>query len=94
MAHAPGGRRELLVKSLPEEAAVVLRIQDTGPGIAPEVRDRLFDPFYTTKPDGMGMGLSICRSILTAHGGSINATSEPGEGTTFEVTIPFIKEVG
>ncbi|MBZ9605672.1 sensor histidine kinase [Phyllobacterium chamaecytisi] len=94
MAHAPGGKRELLVKSLSEEAAVVLRIQDTGPGIPPEVRDRLFDPFYTTKPDGMGMGLSICRSILTAHGGSINATSEPGAGTTFEVTIPFTKEVG
>ena len=71
-----------------------MKIQDTGPGIPPEVRDKLFAPFYTTKPDGMGMGLSICRSILTAHGGSINATSEPGAGTTFEFTIPFNKEVG
>ncbi|CAN7656185.1 ATP-binding protein [Phyllobacterium sp. LjRoot231] len=94
MAHAPGGRRELLVKSLAEESAIVLKIHDTGPGIPPEVRDKLFDPFYTTKPDGMGMGLSICRSILTAHGGSISATSELGAGTTFEFTIPFIKEVG
>ncbi|MBZ9602367.1 ATP-binding protein, partial [Phyllobacterium chamaecytisi] len=51
-------------------------------------------PFYTTKPDGMGMGLSICRSILTAHGGSISASSEPGSGTTFEFTIPFNREVG
>ncbi|TXR48402.1 sensor histidine kinase [Phyllobacterium endophyticum] len=94
MAHVPESRRELLVRSSREESAVLFSVHDTGPGIPPEIASNLFDPFYTTKPDGMGMGLSICRSILTVHGGGINASSEPGAGTTFEFTIPFNREIG
>jgi two-component system sensor kinase FixL len=94
MAHGAQGQRELTVKTSQEESAIMFRVRDTGPGIPLEVRDNLFNPFFTTKPDGMGMGLSICRSILTAHGGSISASSEPGAGTTFEFTIPFNREVG
>ncbi|MBB3144212.1 signal transduction histidine kinase, partial [Phyllobacterium trifolii] len=77
-----------------EERAALVKIHDNGPGLTPETRKKLFSPFYTTKPDGMGMGLSICRSILTAHGGSISASSEPGAGTTFEFTIPLKQGTG
>jgi signal transduction histidine kinase len=94
MAHVPESRRELLVKSSREESAILFSVHDTGPGILPEISDKLFDPFYTTKPDGMGMGLSICRSILAGHGGNISASSEPGAGTTFEFTIPVNREIG
>jgi two-component system sensor kinase FixL len=94
MAHGAQGQRELTVKTSKEDSAIMFRVRDTGPGIPLEVRDNLFNPFFTTKPDGMGMGLSICRSILTAHGGSISASSEPGAGTTFEFTIPINREVG
>ncbi|CAN7211136.1 ATP-binding protein [Phyllobacterium sp. LjRoot231] len=94
MAHAAGNTRKLLIESFAEERAALVKIHDNGPGLTPETRKKLFSPFYTTKPDGMGMGLSICRSIVNAHGGSINATSEPGAGTTFEFTIPFIEEAG
>jgi two-component system sensor kinase FixL len=94
MAHAAGNTRKLLIETFAEERAALVKIHDNGPGLTPETRKKLFSPFYTTKPDGMGMGLSICRSILTAHGGSISASSEPGAGTTFEFTIPFNREVG
>ncbi|RCW77087.1 PAS domain-containing sensor histidine kinase, partial [Phyllobacterium bourgognense] len=92
MAHAAGNTRKLLIETFAEERSALVKIHDNGPGLTPEVRDNLFDPFYTTKPDGMGMGLSICRSIVTAHGGSISASSKPGAGTTFEFTIPLEKE--
>jgi signal transduction histidine kinase len=91
MAHAAGNTRKLLIETFAEERSALVKIHDNGPGLTPEVRDNLFDPFYTTKPDGMGMGLSICRSIVTAHGGSIRASSQPGAGTTFEFTIPLEK---
>ena len=63
-------------------------VADTGPGIAPEMADRLFDAFASTKSDGMGLGLSICRTIVEAHGGRIKAMPEPGGGTRFEFTLP------
>ena len=63
-------------------------IQDSGPGLKPESLDRLFDAFYTTKPGGMGMGLSICRSIIKAHGGRMWATPNLPHGAVFQLTLP------
>ena len=67
---------------------LLLAVEDAGLGVEPEKMDRLFSPFYTTKPDGMGMGLSICRSIVDAHGGELRAARNVGPGMTFEFTIP------
>ena len=72
--------------------AVEVTVQDTGPGMAPEVIERAFDSFFTTKPHGMGLGLSICRSMVEAHGGQLWASSKEGVGTTFHFTLPTAKE--
>ena len=63
-------------------------MRDSGPGLGRENLDRLFTPFYTTKPQGMGMGLAICRSIVEAHGGRLWATANDGPGATFQFTLP------
>lgn len=69
---------------------IVVEIRDNGPGIAPDQMPKLFDAFFTTKAEGMGMGLSICKSIIDAHGGRIWATSEPGSGAAFNLSLPSI----
>ncbi|OON62856.1 hypothetical protein B0920_05325 [Massilia sp. KIM] len=81
------GLPRLTVASRNEDGAVLLQVQDNGPGIAPEAAAQVFDPFYSTKPDGMGMGLAICRSIMTMHGGSI-ALRESAAGCCFELRLP------
>jgi signal transduction histidine kinase len=63
-------------------------VEDSGIGLDPNTRDKIFDSFYTTKPGGMGMGLSICRSILQAHGGRLWATPKDGPGTSFHFILP------
>jgi C4-dicarboxylate-specific signal transduction histidine kinase len=73
---------------------VLVVIEDAGIGMADELVDRLFTPFYTTKPQGMGLGLSICRSIVEAHGGHIWACRNAGSGMTFKFTIPVLPESG
>ena len=82
-------RRELRVttRALPGEGLVEIAVADTGPGLAPEVAERLFQPFVTTKAHGMGVGLSICRTIVEAHGGKILAESRKGQGTCFRFTL-------
>jgi signal transduction histidine kinase len=88
MADTADTPRELLIRSTrdgPEE--VVVAVQDLGTGIDPEIEDKLFSPFLTTKPNGMGMGLSICRSIIEAHGGRVWASRNRGPGTTFHFTL-------
>jgi signal transduction histidine kinase len=81
--------REVLITTTRTELNVVcLGVQDTGPGLSAETLSRLFDPFYTTKPDGMGMGLSICRSIIEDHGGRLWATPHEPRGALFQFTIP------
>jgi C4-dicarboxylate-specific signal transduction histidine kinase len=67
---------------------VLIAVEDSGPGLAPETMDRLFDAFYTTKPDGLGMGLSICRSIVDAHGGRLWASPRSPRGALFQFTVP------
>jgi len=71
-----------------EPEGVCVAVRDTGHGLRPESLPRLFEPFYTTKPDGMGMGLSICRSIIEAHGGRQRATRCEPRGALFQFTIP------
>ncbi len=82
-------RRELTIASAPAAGGLVqISIIDTGPGIAPEVAERLFQPFVTTKESGMGVGLSICRTIVEAQGGQIWTEPNPGGGTVFRLTVP------
>jgi signal transduction histidine kinase/large-conductance mechanosensitive channel len=84
------GPRELQigVDAVPSEGGVRVGVRDTGPGLSPESLPRLFEPFYTTKPEGMGMGLSICRSIIEAHRGRLWATPCEPRGALFQFTIP------
>lgn len=85
---AQSGPRSLVVRSRRDEGFVVIEVEDSGPGIDADAAQRLFDAFYTTKPSGMGLGLSICRSIVEAHGGTIACTGEPGSGAVFRFTVP------
>lgn len=81
--------RELTVSVATEDAQTIrVSVADTGPGLAPEVRERLFQPFVTTKESGMGVGLSICRTIIEAHGGRIWAEDNRNCGATFSFTLP------
>jgi two-component system sensor kinase FixL len=66
---------------------VEVQVYDTGAGLAPEVLERLFQPFMTTKAEGMGVGLSICRTIIEAHGGEISARNRPEGGAVFRFTL-------
>jgi len=84
-------RRELVVRTVPGNGKVEVRVSDTGPGIASEIRDRLFQPFITTKSSGMGVGLSICRSIVESHGGAISVHDAPMGGTEFRFTLPIAR---
>ena len=89
MSGVEDGNRELHISSVSiEPEGVCVAVRDTGHGLRPEGLARLFEPFYTTKPDGMGMGLSISRSIIEAHGGRLWATRCEPRGTLFQFTIP------
>jgi C4-dicarboxylate-specific signal transduction histidine kinase len=85
--------RELLIRSLQNETQQVLvSVTDCGVGISAENADRLFNAFFTTKSSGMGMGLSICRSIVEAHGGRLSAHGKEGPGVTFQFVLPLHRE--
>jgi two-component system sensor kinase FixL len=88
MANMP--RRHLTISGKPVQAeAIEIAVADTGPGIAPEVAKDLFKPFVTTKAAGMGVGLSICRSIVQSHGGELKAEPNPAGGSVFRFTLPL-----
>ena len=85
------GARELLISTAKSNSdQVLVTVQDTGPGLAPEGLDRLFEAFYTTKANGLGMGLSICRSIVEAHQGRLWATANKPQGAVFQFMLPTL----
>jgi PAS domain S-box-containing protein len=88
MAPVTDRPRELLIRSQHEADQVLLAVQDSGTGIDPDNADRMFGAFFTTKPSGMGMGLSISRSIIEAHGGRLWASPNAGPGATFQFSLP------
>jgi signal transduction histidine kinase len=89
MSGVSGGARELLISTgAPETDGVLVSVRDSGPGLPPSRVERLFDAFYTTKAEGMGMGLSICRSIIEAHGGRLWASANLPSGAIFQFTVP------
>ncbi|GAB7522079.1 hypothetical protein PBS_10630 [Paraburkholderia sp. 2C] len=89
MASTAGKPRRLAVRSSrPQESEVRVEVEDSGPGIAEADLQRLFQPFFTTRAEGMGMGLSICRSIVESHGGKIRAYAQPGGGATMSFVLP------
>jgi len=85
--------RELVIRSLDETQQLLVSVTDRGVGISTEIADRLFNAFFTTKSSGMGMGLSICRSIIEAHGGRMSAANNVGPGARFQFTLPLHQEV-
>jgi two-component system, LuxR family, sensor kinase FixL len=87
-AMANSERRELTISAVRMGEMVEIGVADTGPGLPEQIRTRLFEPFVTTKPDGMGVGLSVCRTIVEAHGGELRGEDADGGGTVFRLTIP------
>lgn len=90
MSRADGARELVISTGKDESGAVLVAVRDSGPGLDPQGLNRLFDAFYTTKSGGMGMGLSICRSIIEAHGGRVWATANVPKGAVFTFTLPVV----
>lgn len=86
-ANSAGG--EVGLDTILEGDCVLIRVRDSGPGMVPEVQERLFQPFFTTRSEGTGLGLAIVRSVVDAHGGEITVRSAPGQGSTFCVRLPL-----
>ncbi|HSN51394.1 MAG TPA: ATP-binding protein, partial [Woeseiaceae bacterium] len=82
----PAGERQLSLVTRTQGDAVLLEVTDNGSGLADP--NRAFEPFYSTRPDGLGMGLTIVRSIVNSHGGRVSIESSPGRGTTTSVSLP------
>jgi hypothetical protein len=89
MSAVDEGARELLISTGQSRTkGVLVAVRDSGPGIDPEHIERVFEAFYTTKSSGVGMGLSICRSIIEAHGGRLWADANEPRGAAFRFTLP------
>jgi len=93
MGSVGAGARELSISTEQDQTGVLVAVGDSGPGIAREHLDRVFKPFYTTKPSGTGMGLSICRSIIEAHGGRLWASANVPRGAMFQFTVPAHSDI-
>jgi signal transduction histidine kinase len=89
MAEVPVDRRRLTLQTRRPNQEVEIRVSDTGPGLDTEVADRIFEPFVTTKTQGLGLGLSISSGIVAAHGGQLTVDSVSGEGATFSFKLPL-----
>jgi PAS domain S-box-containing protein len=83
-----GARRLIMRTHSTDRSKVLVEVQDTGTGIAADELESIFDPFITSRPEGLGMGLSICRSIIERHGGTISAANNPDGGATFSISLP------
>ena len=93
MKDCPTGERTIIVQAARNGGSMVeIAVRDRGTGLATDKLDKIFQPFYTTKSEGLGMGLSISRSIVEAHGGTLRAKNNPDRGATFYFTIPVIVE--
>jgi PAS domain S-box-containing protein len=88
MGSVEAGTRELLISTEQNQTGVLVAVRDTGPGIDPTHLEQIFEAFYTTKSGGLGMGLSICRSIIDAHGGKLWAKTNEPRGALFQFTLP------
>jgi PAS domain S-box-containing protein len=84
--------RELFISTRNGPDGVSVEVRDSGPGLAPATLDHVFEAFYTTKPDGLGMGLSICRSIVEEHGGRLRASANLHRGASFQFALPAIAD--
>jgi signal transduction histidine kinase len=82
------GRMLKITADRQEPSGALITIEDSGPGMAPDDMSRIFEPFYTTKPQGMGMGLTICRSIVEAHGGRLVAAPSSLGGLAMQISLP------
>jgi signal transduction histidine kinase len=91
-AALPAARRTVLITAHPTGGEIEIVVADRGPGLAPEIAERLFQPFTTTKAGGMGMGLAICRTIVEAHGGRLWLAADGPDGCSFRFTLPVHRE--
>ena len=82
---AMGGKGTLTLRTYKDDGHVTTEVSDTGKGIPEEIREKIFDPFYSTRHEGVGLGLSIVHRIVREHGGSIKVESQVGKGTTFKL---------
>jgi signal transduction histidine kinase len=89
VAETTGRPRELLVSAREEDSELIVRVEDSGIGLDNETAAKIFNPFFTTKPHGIGMGLSISRSIIESHEGHLWAVPRPAGGATFQFTLPI-----
>jgi C4-dicarboxylate-specific signal transduction histidine kinase len=88
------GRRTLGIRTTQDGSFVAIEVSDTGRGLGAADLNRIFTPFYTTKPDGIGMGLAVSRTIVQSHGGALSAESNSGGGATFKVALPASNAIG
>jgi C4-dicarboxylate-specific signal transduction histidine kinase len=84
-------RHLLQVRTVQQDGSITMTVEDSGPGIAPDKLERVFDPFVTTKPHGMGLGLAICRTIIERHEGQLLVSPAQPHGAIFSVVLPHVK---
>jgi signal transduction histidine kinase len=89
MSESNGRAKELLIHARGDESQVTVRVEDSGVGLEAEEAEKVFNPFFTTKPHGIGMGLSISRSIIESHEGRLWASARPSGGAVFQFTLPI-----
>jgi signal transduction histidine kinase len=90
MGEMSDGRRELRISTRIEASEVTVAVRDSGPGVSDGAYDKVFEAFHTTKPTGLGMGLSICRSIVEAHGGRLWASANAPKGAAMQFMVPVL----